>query len=74
MDAAAEVAGVQPRPPGQRGLRRNAAGDLAPLAQPAEDRRPASGHPGHPEAGPERVTCLVDEGNGASLCGEPPYL
>jgi hypothetical protein len=73
MDAAAEVAGVQPGWSSQRRDQGDDAGDLPPLTEPAQDRRPAAAGPGGAEAGPKRVTRLVHEGNGAP-CSTSPLL
>lgn len=73
MDAAAEVAGVQPRRPVQWRLEGDTTGDFASLAQPAEDRRPTNRRPGGAEAGPKGMPRLIQEGYGAS-CSASPFL
>ena len=73
VDTAAEVAGVQPRRPSQRRDQGDDAGDLASLAEPSQDWRPAAARPGGAEAGPKHVTRLVHEGNGAPCSASPIF-
>jgi hypothetical protein len=71
MEAAPEVAGVQPGGAVERGDQGDDAGDFAPLADPLQDRRPALRGPGGADAGPKRVTRLVQEGNRAPRAASP---
>jgi len=71
VDAAPEVAGVRPRRAAEGRNQGCDAGDLPPLAEPPQDRRVAPAGLGGAEAGPKRVTRLVQEGKGTPLRRAP---